>query len=142
MTLSGSSGNYNSTSGPGSLNINYGNSSGVTAGLSEEDYNKQLDYYKKLYAFTDQVQNASSIQQMENAFQFRTREGATRQQENDQAFKRLDAGLTNQRVMQESSLGNQRFMQQKGQELTNWQRDQDYSRASRAIGEMRGRGTR
>lgn len=137
MTSSGSSGVFNSTSGPGTLNINYGNS--VTAGLSEDDYNKQLDYYKKLYAFTDDIQNASSIKQMENAYQFRNREGATRAQENEQAFRRLDAGLVNQRVMQTASLSNQKFMQQKGQELTNWQRDQDYNRASRAIGDMRGK---
>ena len=137
-TSGGSSGSYNSSGfGGGGININYGNSSGVTNGLRKEDFDQQLDYYKKLYAFTDDIQNASSIKQMENAYQFREKEGATRNQENEQAFRRLDAGFKNQKVMQESSLTNQRFMQQKGADLTDWQRNQDYNRASRAIGDMR-----
>ena len=136
-TSGGSSGSYNSSGfGGGGININYGNSSGVTNGLKKEDFDQQLDYYKKLYAFTDDIQNASSIKQMENAYQFREKEGATRNQENEQAFRRLDAGFKNQKVMQESSLTNQRFMQQKGADLTDWQRNQDYNRASRAIGNI------
>ena len=101
------------------------------ARLKSQD--KDLDYYKKLYAVTDDMQAKTDERDfgntkrlMENANFFRTKEGGTPGQRDEQTFRR-----------QESSLTNQRFMQQKGADLTDWQRNQDYNRASRAIGDMR-----
>ena len=105
--------------------------------INPQDLDKQLNYYKDLYGFTNNLQNASSTRNKEEAFSFRTKEGATQAQVDEQSFRRLNANLGNQRTMQESSLTNQRFMQQKGADLTDWQRNQDYNRASRAIGDMR-----
>ena len=101
--------------------------------LRLSNLDNDLDYYKKLYAVTDEIQAKTDERDfgntrrlMENANFFRTKEGATAGQRDEQTFRR-----------QESSLTNQRFMQQKGADLTDWQRNQDYNRASRAIGDMR-----
>ena len=100
--------------------------------LRLSNLDKDLDYYKKLYAVTDDMQAKTDERDfgntkrlMENANFFRTKEGATAGQRDEQTFRR-----------QESSLTNQRFMQQKGADLTDWQRNQDYNRASRAIGNI------
>lgn len=73
-----------------------------------------VDTYSNL--FDRNFQNTTRL--MDQTHRFRVKEGATQGQMDAQAFKRLNAELETRK-----------FMQSKGQELTNWQRDQDQRRA-------------
>jgi hypothetical protein len=73
-----------------------------------------MDNYNQL--FDKNFQNTTKL--MDLTHQFRTKEGATQGQMDAQSFKRLNAELETRK-----------YMQGRGQELTNWQRDQDQKRA-------------
>ena len=76
--------------------------------------NPLIDQYSGL--FDKQLSNTKSL--MGVTHDFRVKEGATQGQMDAQSFKRLNAELETRK-----------YMQGRGQELTNWQRDQDQKRA-------------
>jgi len=86
-----------------------------TYGASKDDSQDRLFGY--LDKATDKAFNYQK-QTMGLTNEYRTKEGATQGQMDDRAFQRLSAELETRK-----------YMQQKGQDLTNWQRDQDQRRA-------------
>jgi hypothetical protein len=77
-----------------------------------------FDRYDNL--FDKQFSRTKDLMSLTN--QFREKEGATQSQMDAQAFKRLGAELETRK-----------YMQTKGQELTDWQRDRDQGRAMRSF---------
>ena len=98
----------------------------------------QLDEYEQLYRTLLNIEDEQTRGRMGLANFYRTAEGETAGQRDEQAFRRLSTQLDTQRSMQSQQLENQRFMQNRGQELVNWQRDMDYDRANRSISQYRG----
>lgn len=75
----------------------------------------------KLFGYLDKAADKAFGYQertMARTNEYRTKEGATQGQMDDRAFQRLSAELETRK-----------YMQTKGQDLTNWQRDQDQKRA-------------
>jgi hypothetical protein len=75
----------------------------------------------KMFSYLDKAADKAFGYQertMARTNEYRTKEGATQGQMDDRAFQRLSAELETRK-----------YMQTKGQDLTNWQRDQDQKRA-------------
>lgn len=97
-----------------------------------------LDQYQNLYERLLGIENEQTRGRMSLANFYRTQEGETAGQRDEQAFRRLSSQLNTQKEISNNTLGNQRFLQQRGQELVNWQRDMDYNRANAAVQRYQG----
>lgn len=83
------------------------------------------DSQDKLFNYLDKAADKAfgyQTRAMGLSNEYRTKEGATQGQMDAQAFKRLSAELETRK-----------YMQEKGADLTNWQRDKDQQRAVTAF---------
>lgn len=74
---------------------------------------------------------------MERSNFYRTKEGATQGQIDDQSYKRLDRSETGLNTRQTAQLETQKFIQNKGAELANWNKNNDKERAVSAFNRFR-----
>lgn len=112
---------YQGENGKGDAYASYAQAQQAEAGTYGASGGTQDDGSDKLYAHLDKATDKAfgyQKQIMGVTNEYRTKEGATQGQMDDRAFQRLGAELETRK-----------YMQQKGQDLTNWQRDQDQRRA-------------
>lgn len=87
-------------------------------GWLDSAMDKQFDYTGKL---------------MDRTHGYRLKEGQTQGQMDEQAYRRLDRQETGMSTRQTAELESRKYLQAKGAELTNWQRDRDRDRAVSAF---------
>jgi hypothetical protein len=74
---------------------------------------------------------------MDRTHGYRVKEGQTQGQMDEQAFRRLDRSETGLNTRQTAQIESQKYLQQRGADLTNWQRDKDKDRAVSAFNRFR-----
>lgn len=83
----------------------------------------------KQFGYTGQI--------MDRTHGYRVKEGQTQGQIDEQAYRRLDRTETGLGTRQKAEIESRQFMQKRGAELTNWQRDKDKDRAVAAFNRFR-----
>lgn len=83
----------------------------------------------KQFGYTGQI--------MDRTHGYRVKEGQTQGQMDEQAYRRLDRTETGLGNRQKAEIESRKFIQQRGAELTNWQRDKDKDRAVAAFNRFR-----
>lgn len=83
----------------------------------------------KQFGYTGQI--------MDRTHGYRVKEGQTQGQMDEQAFRRLDRSETGLNTRQTAEIESRKFIQKRGAELTNWQRDKDKDRAVSAFNRFR-----
>lgn len=83
----------------------------------------------KQFGYTGQI--------MDRTHGYRVKEGQTQGQMDEQAYRRLDRTETGLGTRQKAEIESRKFIQQRGAELTNWQRDKDKDRAVAAFNRFR-----
>lgn len=91
-------------------------------GWLDNAMDKQFDYTGKL---------------MDRTHGYRVKEGQTQGQMDEQAYRRLDRSETGLNTRQAAEIASRQFMQNRGAELTNWQRNQDKDRAVASFNRFR-----